>query len=300
MTTVVRASVRPRPGLKRLVAIVLAAGALLRRARARAFVATASSHRHLRRAMAPGSGASTAWSRTRTRRPRLVYPRGRHLVVSLRTKYRRQFAGLNAIQCRWSTPGDNSGPTVWKLQGSYAPLERLALLRATFFANPARSLGADHATQVAGRGPPSRVRDALGCAAGSCSQPCLVGSENAASRSGCAPADDAEVRLWTRRSPGWKGVRHRAARFAPRRGARHAATGISRVRDPSAADRCSGSRADHAFPGPVVLIRRLTDNADRAATATGEVLPNLAHRGVRPPNRMVRVVVDSVAGRVVR
>jgi len=215
------------------------------------------------------------------------------------------------------TPGDNEWTDCHEqADGGYRPLERLARLRHLFFTHPRRSLGAHPMPldpQSANPAFAEFVENARWVRGGFVFATVhMVGSSNALKPfPGRGPADDAEVARRTEAALAWMDEAFALAKEQGMSGVVLAMHGsptperIPRVREGYAEfiDRLE----DHvkAFPGEVLLIhgdshQQRVDHPLRDRT-TGETLTNFTRLETfgSPDIGWVRVVVDSVAGRIV-
>ena len=215
------------------------------------------------------------------------------------------------------TPGDNEWTDCWKKRpGRYDPLERLAALRSVFFANPGRSLGPNPLvleSQSSDAGFAEFRENARWMRGGFVFATIhVVGSSNGlepfAARTA---ANDAEVERRTAAALSWldEAFAHAADRKA---------TGVvlamhgdmaleSRSRSRPGYDRFLDRLEHHvaSFPGTVLLIHgdsHIQRIDQPLKDAAGRVYPRFIRLETfgSPEIGWVRVVVDTVAGRIIR
>lgn len=214
------------------------------------------------------------------------------------------------------TPGDNEWADCHEtITGGYLPLERLDHVRKTFFADPRTSLGGrSMAVESQGRNPAwsEFVENARWTFGGFVFVTIhMVGSDNALARfDGRTAADDAEVARRSAAALDWLDAAFSVARSDSASGVVIAIHGDPSFEDPRGAGRGYATFVDRlaeqvtAFPGQVVLIHgdshiQRADNPLRADS--GQTLRNFTRIESygSPDIGWVRVVIDSVAGRVV-
>jgi len=232
--------------------------------------------------------------------------------------YQAQLNRMKAIRCPVVyTPGDNEWSDCFdRIAGSHQPLERLAHLRATFFADPGRSLGAnpislrsqgeepafaefvENARWVQGRFVFATIH--------------IVGRESeTVDFKGRSAADDEERARRTVAALAWMEEAFRVAREDSLSGvvlAMHADPGLARRPGPRAGYEAFVDRLEdltREFARPVLLVHgdghALAVDHPLHDRVTGEPLANFTRLETfgSPDIGWVRVVVDSVAGRIV-
>ncbi|MBI2403643.1 MAG: hypothetical protein HYV20_13095 [Gemmatimonadetes bacterium] len=233
--------------------------------------------------------------------------------------YMSRLAGMNAIRHPVIyTPGDNEWADCHEdIAGGYRPLDRLRQLRATFFANPGMSLGGrtmSLATQSQDSAFTEFVENVRwrfgGCVFAALH---MVGSGNASRPfEGRTSADDDEVVARTSAVLAWMEETFRIAQSEGLKGvvlALHGDPGLEDYADQVYAPyRGFVQRLEDlvkGFAGQVLLIHGdshelLVDHPLRDRT-TGQPLSNFTRLETygAPDIGWVRVVVDSVAGRIV-
>jgi hypothetical protein len=215
------------------------------------------------------------------------------------------------------TPGDNEWADCHEgIAGRYRPLERLARLRQLFFADPQRSLGARTMPLASQSENPAfaefveNARWVRGVFVFATLH--MVGSHNAGKRiPGRGPADDAEVARRTEAALAWMDEAFALAHSEGLSGVVLVMHGspiperIPRVREGYGAFIDRLEDLTKAFAGQVLLIHGDTheQRADHPLRdrETGETLWNFTRLETygSPDIGWVRVVVDSVAGRIV-
>ena len=215
------------------------------------------------------------------------------------------------------TPGDNEWTDCWQERpGRYDPLERLASLRTVFFPNPGRSLGPGPLaveSQSADPGFAEFRENARWMRGGFVFATIhIVGSSNGlepfATRTA---ANDAEVERRTAAALSWLDQAFARAAERKAKGVVLAMHGDMALEARSTArpgyDRFVARLEHHVagFPGTVLLIHGDShiQRVDRPLTdATGRVYPNFTRLETfgSPDIGWVRVVVDTVAGRITR
>lgn len=213
------------------------------------------------------------------------------------------------------TPGDNEWTDCHEERpGRYEPLDRLAILRRTFFSEPGRSLGArampltSQAVDSTFADFPENARWTYGGFVFSTIH--LVGSSNGQEDfPGRTAAHDAEVARRTEAALAWLDGAFATAREDSAKGvvlAVHANVGMDPEREPRAGyDRFVERLGQHAaaFPGPVLFIHgdSHTMQVDQPLRdAQGRPYPNFTRLETfgSPDIGWVRVVVDTVAGQI--
>jgi hypothetical protein len=211
------------------------------------------------------------------------------------------------------TPGDNEW-TDCHQRGGFAPLDRLQRIRSTYFANPSRSIaGAAMPVEAQSANPVWKefVENARWRRGGFLFLTVhIVGSENGAVRFRArTAADDSAVVRRTAAALEWIDSAFAIAKADSLSGvviAIHADPGFERgQRNPYAAFLAKLEQRTSAFPREVLLIHGdsheyIVDHPLRRA-GTDEVLENFTRLETygSPDIGWVRVVIDSVAGRVV-
>lgn len=214
------------------------------------------------------------------------------------------------------TPGDNEWTDCHgKRQGRHDPLERLRYLRTVFYRDPARSLGRRPialASQAADSAFAEFAENARWARGGFVFATIhLVGSANGLEPfRGRAAMHDAAAERRTRAAISWLDEAFEAARAGQESGvvlAMHGNIGID-ASQPRRGYDSFVKRLQHqvaTFPGPVLLIHgdshdQRVDHPLRAAD--GRVLENFTRLETfgSPEIGWVRVVVDTVAGRITR
>ena len=215
------------------------------------------------------------------------------------------------------TPGDNEWTDCHeRIAGGYEPLDRLAAIRRIFFSDPSRSLGGrtmELESQAEDSAFAEFVENARWTFGGFVfSTIHLVGSDNGLLVfPGRTPAHDAEVERRTEAALRWLDEAFAAAREVSARGVVlviHANPGVDRPLEPRLGyDRFLSRLEEHvaAFPGPVLMIHgdSHTQRLDQPLTDdAGRVYENFTRLETfgSPDIGWVRVVVDTVAGRITR
>jgi hypothetical protein len=232
--------------------------------------------------------------------------------------YKERLAAMNSVECPVIyTPGDNEWTDCHTaIAGGYKPLERLQELRSIFFAHPGRSLGArTMAVETQAEDPAfapfvENVRWVRGGFVFATVH--MVGSENAGEDfAGRGPEDDAARVRRTQAAIAWMADAFRIAHRDHLHGvvvAMHAETGIGDYGGPDSTYAEFVDSLDsytRHFSGSVLLIHGdshlyRVDHPLRDA-ATKVPLPNFTRLETfgSPEIGWVRVVVDSVAGKVI-
>jgi hypothetical protein len=211
------------------------------------------------------------------------------------------------------TPGDNEWTDCHE-RGGFRPLDRLQRIRSTYFANPSTSIaGAALAVESQSATPAWRefVENARWRRGGFLFVTVhMVGSHNATARfQGRGAADDSEVSRRTAAALAWLDTAFAIATADSLSGVVIAAHANPRFNNPPTNPYASflGKLIQHAsaFPGQVLFIHGDThehtvDHPMRHAD-NGETLANFTRLEAfgSPDIGWVRVVIDSVAGRVV-
>jgi hypothetical protein len=232
--------------------------------------------------------------------------------------YRERFAELDALETAVVyTPGDNEWADCHgERQGRRDPLERLTSLRRIFFARPERSLGrrpialATQAADPAFAGFPENARWERGGFVFATLH--VVGSDDAGEPfAGRTAAHDSAAALRARAALAWLDSAFARARAAEAKGivlVMHANIGVDRVREPRAGYDALLARLEErarAWPGTVLLIhgdshtQRVDHPLREADGRPMERFTRLETFG-SPNIGWVRVVVDTVAGRIAR
>lgn len=214
------------------------------------------------------------------------------------------------------TPGDNEWADCHEgIAGGYQPLDRLRQIRSTFFPNPGTSLGRSMAvtTQSQDSVFSAFVENARWQFGGFVFATVhMVGSGNATDQfEGRTVLDDEEVATRTQAALAWMEESFRIATANGLKGvvlAMHGDAGLERSPTAYPGYPAFVQRLEDlvkAFPGPVLLIHGdshdlLMDHPLRDRT-TGQPLRNFTRLETygSPDIGWVRVVVDSVAGRIV-
>jgi len=215
------------------------------------------------------------------------------------------------------TPGDNEWTDCHEeIAGGFQPLERLQRLRAIFFAHPGRSLGGrplELEPQSADSAFSSFVENARWVHGGFVFTTIhMVGSGNASGLFGARRlADDQEVARRTEAALVWLEAAFRIAREKGLNGvvlALHGNPGLENAREARAGYEAFVDRLEELVKGfakPVLLIHgdTHTQRVDHPLREreTGDTLLNLTRLETygSPDIGWIRVVVDSVAGRIV-
>lgn len=233
-------------------------------------------------------------------------------------EYADRLAAINSVKHPVVyTPGDNEWADCHEeIAGAFQPLDRLRQVRATFFADPGKSLGG-RVMRVTSQREDSAFTDFVENARWQLggfvfATIHMVGSGNASEPFvGRTSADDQEVAARTKAALTWLEEAFRIARWDGLKGvvvAIHGDPGLER--DPEV-ERGYGEFVDRLedlvkeFSGPVLLIHgdsheQRVDHPLRNRS-TGQPLSNFTRLETygSPDIGWVRVVVDSVAGRIV-
>lgn len=233
-------------------------------------------------------------------------------------EYRDRLAAINSIRHPVVyTPGDNEWADCHEqIAGAFQPLDRLRQIRITFFADPKRSLGGRGMPLTSQSGDPAftdyveNTRWQRGSFVFATVH--MVGSDNASEPfAGRSAADDEEVAARTRAALAWMEEAFRIAESQKMKGvvlALHGDPGLERDPEVRNGYRDFVDRLEDLVNGsarPVLLIHgdsheQRVDHPLRDRM-TGQPLSNFTRLETygSPDIGWVRVVVDSVAGRIV-